>query len=333
MRRAAADRDAGRPVDARPRRQAAAPDRRAARSAAPRLPTGRCAPDWGAIVARRARSSASRSPRLVGASACSSSRTTVSRSREQVGRVRVRQQQRHLLGRGEQDVGRADALARLAARSRCRRVRVSTRIGNCISCDGRHEVAGDVDRQRLQRRDIERVQMPAPAVGAAACDRPTRLGRKPASVLPAPVGAISRVERRAATCFDQRQLVRARLPAARGKPAAERLRQRGSGWAGAQQTRSTARCGESSAVRRLCSWPRIGRRKVLASYCKCGRLMSHGKSGASAARHRTWRRRAMDRRQLFGGSVAGTICPPGRCCRSSWASCSRRSASRLFNIV
>ena len=95
-------------------------------------------------------------------------------------------------------------------------VRVSMRIGRPISATGRFEVARDVDRQRLERRDVERVQTAFAADVAAGGDelarRPrlqsilcapffacalssTRLGKNPASVLPAPVGAISSTER------------------------------------------------------------------------------------------------------------------------------------------
>ena len=51
-------------------------------------------------------------------------------------------------------------------------------------------VAVDVHRQRLERRDVERVQ----AVRRIARRAAARLGRNPARVLPPPVGAISRAE-------------------------------------------------------------------------------------------------------------------------------------------
>ena len=46
----------------------------------------------------------------------------------------------------------------------------------------------------------------------------TNVGRNPASVLPAPVGAISSAERSSRRLLQQRQLMRARRPAARGEP-------------------------------------------------------------------------------------------------------------------
>ena len=85
---------------------------------------------------------------------------------EQIRRVGRGEDQRQLLGRGEQDVRRVAALA-LALRGR----RVA---GAGLDADRqphlgdrRLEVARDVDRERLQRRDVERVQ-PALAAHVAA---------------------------------------------------------------------------------------------------------------------------------------------------------------------
>ena len=86
--------------------------------------------------------------------------------REQERRVVGRQQQRQLLGRGEQDVRR---IAPLPLPPRHRRV-----AGAGLDLDRqphlgdrRLQVARDIDRQRLQRRDVERVQ-PAAAPHAAS---------------------------------------------------------------------------------------------------------------------------------------------------------------------
>ena len=65
----------------------------------------------GARLRSRARPSDSRSPRFEVTSACSSSRTTRRSVAEQMLRIRLGEQQRHLLGRGEQDVRRIVALA------------------------------------------------------------------------------------------------------------------------------------------------------------------------------------------------------------------------------
>ena len=56
-------------------------------------------------------------------------------------------------------------------------------------------------------------------------DSSTSVGRKPASVLPAPVGAISNAEAIVAGLCEQRELMLARRPSARGEPLAETVRQ------------------------------------------------------------------------------------------------------------
>ena len=81
-------------------------------------------------------------------------------------------------------------------------VRVSMRNGSCHFLDRLCQIAFDIDSQRLQWRNIERVnatprQRPCSNRAlrfALSCVRSTSDGRKPASVLPAPVGAISRQE-------------------------------------------------------------------------------------------------------------------------------------------
>ena len=121
----------------------------------------------GAIVCSRARPSESRSPRFEVTSACSSSSTTRRRPAEEIRRVGAGAEQRELLRRGEQDVGRIVALA-LALRRR----RVA---GAGLDADGQAhlgdralQVALDVDRERLQRRDVERVQTLADVRGEVA---------------------------------------------------------------------------------------------------------------------------------------------------------------------
>src|SRR5581483_1287436 len=76
---------------------------------------------------------------------------------EQIWRVGAGEDERELLGRGQEDVRRIAALA-LAFRGR----RVA---GAGLDADRQPhlgdrllEIARDVDRQRLQRRDVERVQ-------------------------------------------------------------------------------------------------------------------------------------------------------------------------------
>ena len=82
-------------------------DRRARR----RWPTARSSVSPGASCRSRARSSDSRSPRLETTSECSSSKITVLQPREEASRIPRRNQQRHLFGRREQDVGRVELLA------------------------------------------------------------------------------------------------------------------------------------------------------------------------------------------------------------------------------
>ena len=177
-------------------------------------------------VNSRASPSDSRSPRFDITSACSSSRIDALERAEQERRVGGGEQQRELLGRGEQDVGRIAALA-LALRDR----RVA---GAGLDADRQPhlgdrplEIARDVDRERLQRRDVERVQaavrrIPRPVetqlAGLRAAERAassTSVGRKPASVLPAPVGAISSAERPACACRAVRADARAASSRAR----------------------------------------------------------------------------------------------------------------------
>jgi hypothetical protein len=76
---------------------------------------------------------------------------------EQKRRIRRSEQQRELLRCGEQNVGRIAALA-LALGSRCvAGVRFQPHR-QCHFLDWNFQIARDVHRQRLQRRNIERVQ-------------------------------------------------------------------------------------------------------------------------------------------------------------------------------
>jgi hypothetical protein len=95
---------------------------------------------------------------------------------EQVGRIgAVAEQQGQLLGRGQQDVGRVgsagaggDAAAYRRCASRCVRPRP-------ISAIGVVEIARDIDGERLQGREVERVEAAAPRRRRAA-DRGARRG-------------------------------------------------------------------------------------------------------------------------------------------------------------
>ena len=143
---------------------------------------------------------------------------------EQLGRVGMRQHQRDLLRRGQQDVGRPKTLALAAGGWRVAGAGLERdrqpHLGDRLS-----QVAGDVDGKRLQRRDVEGVDAGMRAWRRRAA-RSTRLGRKPASVLPPPVGAISSVSRPCARQVEKLQAdghagaSRARRTSRRTAPAA-----------------------------------------------------------------------------------------------------------------
>ena len=141
---------------------------------------------------------------------------------QQMRGMRIGHQQRHLLRRGDQDVGRLLALALALG---MRRV-----AGARLDGDGKPHL-----RERAPR-GCARCPPPAPSAArcracgcrrrdAAARDSSARLGRKPASVLPPPVGEISSTLSRACRMLQHGQLMRPRRPAARGKPVEEALRQ------------------------------------------------------------------------------------------------------------
>ena len=115
---------------------------------------------------------------------------------EEAPRILRGEQQRHLLGRGEQNIRRIEFLALPLVDRRVAGARLQPDRQPHLG-DRRFEVAVDVDRERLQRRDVERVRPDHRLAGLrrrplhALSARSTRLGRKPASVFPAPVGAIS----------------------------------------------------------------------------------------------------------------------------------------------
>ena len=153
---------------------------------------------------------------------------------EQIGRVGAGQQQRQLLGRGEQDVGRIAALA-LALRGRRVAGAGLDADRQAHLADRRFEVARDVDGERLQRRDVERVQaLRAPQL-LAGRDHPARLGaalgklhqgRQEARQRLAAAGRRDQQHRAAvAGARQQFKLMGTRRPAARREPARKILRQ------------------------------------------------------------------------------------------------------------
>ena len=147
---------------------------------------------------------------------------------EQLGRAFMRQHQRDLLRRGQQNVGRQDALPR-AARGR-RVAGAGLEPDRQLHLGHRHgQIARDVDGERLERRDVERMD--------GGCRLPLRrLARQIDQARQKPGQRLAAAGRRdqqrvapGAGMVEQRQLVRVRAPAARLEPAGERLGQPGGG--------------------------------------------------------------------------------------------------------
>ena len=169
---------------------AAAPESAAAARGPPPWPTGRRGDGRAPGVDSRASPSASRSPRLELYKRMQFVQHHGLQAFEHLRRARMGHQQRQLFRRGQQNVGRRMALA-LAARGRRVAGAGLHRHGQIHLRDGRFQIARHVHRQRLQRRDVERVQARACGRVWACPARSIRLGRKPARVLPPPVGATS----------------------------------------------------------------------------------------------------------------------------------------------
>ena len=155
---------------------------------------------------------------------------------EQKRRVGRRQQQRQLLRRREQDVGRVLALAHALGHGRV----AGARLDADRELHLRHrlfQVAGDVDGERLERRDVERVQPARAAHLAAGGDE---LGRALAALeevdqrrqearerLAAAGGRDEERRLPGARAGEQLELVRVRFPAPPREPFGEAFRQRG----------------------------------------------------------------------------------------------------------
>ena len=139
-----------------------------------REPDGRQA--CGASVSSRARPSESRSPRFEVTSECSSSSTTRFRPSKSVPRLAVGEQQRELLRAWSAGCPAAARSAGRACAPGVSPVRVSMRIGRPISRDRRLEIAGDVDRERLQGRDVEGVEAIASGPSLRGHAPPARQG-------------------------------------------------------------------------------------------------------------------------------------------------------------
>ena len=99
---------------------------------------------------------------------------------EQLRGIGMRQQQRHLLRRRQQHIGRPLALARLAAHRRVAAARLDADRQRHL-LHGQQQIAGDIGSQRLERRDIERMHARTAAALAPATGRPGWAGSRPAS--------------------------------------------------------------------------------------------------------------------------------------------------------
>ncbi len=127
----------------------------------------------GASANSRASPSDNRSPRFDVTSECNSSSTTRRKRAEQIRRVGRGEQQRELLRRGEQNVGRIAALPLALGGGRVAGAGFQPHSQPHLAHRD-FQVARDVDRQSLQRRDIERVQALRAAYRAAGRDQPAR---------------------------------------------------------------------------------------------------------------------------------------------------------------
>jgi hypothetical protein len=173
----------------------------------------------GAIARSRARSSERRSPRFE-ATIVEDHPAQVS---EEMVRIRAGEQQSQLLGRRQEDVGRIDPLA-LALRHRgVARSRLDAHAEPEIG-DRAAEVTLDVDGQRLQRRDVERVEARPRAIASA---RPGEIDQRRQKAGESLAGAGRRDEERVLLARgggEEIELMLAGHPAALGEPGLESCR-------------------------------------------------------------------------------------------------------------
>ena len=137
---------------------------------------------------------------------------------KEVWPVRLAQQDGQALGCGQQDVRRIDALTGLLRRRGVACAVLDPHLQTHLG-DGRAQVPGNVRGQRLQGRDIERVQALMPALGQF-----DQRGQKPGQGLPRACGCDQEGVQSAR--IQQRPLVRMQGPAAGGEPSGEGFRQR-----------------------------------------------------------------------------------------------------------
>ncbi len=163
-----------------------------------------------------------RSPRLVLCIACSSSSTTALRFLNSRADSRDATSSANCSGVVSRISG-GSVFWRWRREAGVSPVRVSTRTASPISVNGRLEVARDVDRERLERRDVERVQFARPARRQI---REIDQARQESRQRLAAAGRRHLQDRLALRrALDQRELMRPRAPAAGGEPGGELRRQ------------------------------------------------------------------------------------------------------------
>ena len=181
---------------------------------------------------------------------------------EQIRRVSGGEQQRQLLRRGEQDLRRVAALALALRGRRVAGARLDADRQAHLG-DRRFQVARDIDGERLERRDVERVQAALAAHVAAGRDefsffaaRSRRTSgaaqlhqaRQKSGQRLAAAGRRDQQDRTAGLCFAQKfELMGARRPAAAGEPACENVREDCGPLKNAHQAEVTAACGAVEA--------------------------------------------------------------------------------------
>ena len=141
-----------------------------------------------------------------------------------------REKQRKLLGRGQQDVGRLQLLALALVGRRVAGAGLDG-DGQAHLADRPGEIAFDVDGERLQRRNVERVDaaMRLPRLALRTVAQVGQAGQEAGQRL---AGAGRRNQQHRAAALRLRQklhLVGARRPAALREPLQERVGQRGGG--------------------------------------------------------------------------------------------------------
>ncbi len=176
----------------------------------------------GAWALTRLSASDSSTPRFEVTSECSSSRMMHVKIAQHVRRTRIGDQQRNLFRRGDQNVGRLLALALALGMRRVAGARLD-RDGQRHLANRRFQIARDIDGQRLERRDIKRVN----AAGARAVLGQFDEARQESGQRLAAAGGRDQQHALALRRVVQDgQLMRPRRPAARRKPVEKNLRQK-----------------------------------------------------------------------------------------------------------